>query len=649
MVDSYKTSFVVGSHVTFPGFISITLGDAPMDHFGGSSEIILFNFTRVRGARIYDLSQCPMEDEVLVPPPSVHRIASVVKLTGYLLLTLESVVSHLAYIGAASPALPTSHPAFARPHAQPAVSTVLPTSHSALARPHAQPAVSTVLPTSHSALARPHAQPAVLWMWENDDGTAFREFDPYDCEILEQAMQRGMRTFTHPNRPWLFDLVAMVQTNVNSNSKRAIKRMAPQKLSPSSASSSAAAVASASISSAQPKTSGIAALRVPQVCASDVTIVPHSADIKGGSGVVRQVMFRGNFAAMKKPNMTLTLNARDRAKFVKELEITYAVRHTACVQMLGACVDAGDMFLLLEWMEGGSLYDALGNHADRPVLPRVRLSIARNVADGLEYLHSCGIVHRDIKSLNILLTSDMRAKVCDFGLATLQTLTSSARATGGGGAAGTYPWFAPELFQGAKSNEKSDIYAFGVVLWELLTCDVPFDGLTETQVRGLLEQGKRPEIPQPLPEGFPPEFVSLICSCWDQSPELRPTAQQALAALISMDPKSHINGPVQLYPLGYSVPPHSTLLSLLTIAMPDAAALSLLQQICSHVTDKLALHQRFVDGASKYGLSALEAYCIAAYTCDARSFGRSREDSPFFMYAHNPRALPPPFSCVSIL
>ena len=483
--------------------------------------------------------------------------------------------------------------------------------------------------------------PIVQWTWENDDGTAFRDFDPSDCEILEQAMQRGVPTFKHPSRPWLFDLVAMVQTNTNSNSKRGIKRTAPPKPSPSSASASAAAVASASISSAQPKTSGAASLRVPQVCASDVTIVTHSKEFKGGGGVVRQVMFRGNFAAMKKPNITLTLNARDRAKFVKELEITYAVRHTACVQMLGACVDAGDLFLLLEWMEGGSLYDALGNHADRPVLPRVRLSIARNVADGLEYLHSCSIVHRDIKSRNILLTSDMRAKVCDFGLATLQTLTSSASATDGGGAAGTYPYFAPELFKGAKSNEKSDMYAFGVVLWELLTCDVPFDGLTETQVRGLLEQGERPEIPQPLPEGFPPEFVSLIRSCWDQSPGARPTAQQALAALISMDPKSHINGPVQLYPLGHSVPPHSTLLSLLTTAMPDAAALPLLQQICSLVVDVLALRPQFVVGASKHGLSALEAHCIAAYTCDARSFGRSREDSPFFMFVYKPRAPAP--------
>jgi len=378
--------------------------------------------------------------------------------------------------------------------------------------------------------------------------------------------------------------------------------------------------------------------------------VPLSTEFKGGSGVVRQVMYRGNLAAMKKPNVTLTLNARDRAKFVKELEITYAVKHTACVQMLGACVDANDLFLLLEWMEGGSLYDALGNHADRPVLPRLRLSMARNVADGLEYLHSCDIVHRDIKSLNILLTLDMRAKLCDFGLATLHTLTSSSRTTGGGGAAGTYPWFAPESFQGAASNEKSDMYAFGVVLWELLTCDVPFDGLTEIQVRGLLERGERPEIPQPLPEGFPPEFAALIRSCWHQSPAARPSAQQALAALISMDPRSHINGRVQLYALGHSVPPQSTLLSLLAAALPHAAAQPMLQQICRYVADVLAPGAQFVDGARRHGLSALEAHCIAAYTCDCRSFGGSREDSPFFMCARQPAAKPPPrMPCLCVL
>jgi serine/threonine protein kinase len=388
-----------------------------------------------------------------------------------------------------------------------------------------------------------------------------------------------------------------------------------------------------------PKVSGLAAIRFPLISASDVTALPHFAEFRGGNGVVRQVMYHGNLAAMKKPNVTLTLNARDRSKFVKELEITYAVKHTACVQMLGACLE-GDLFLLLEWMEGGSLYDALGNHADRPVLPRVRLSIARNVADGLEYLHSRGIVHRDIKSLNILLTSDMRAKLCDFGLATLQTLTASARTTtGGGGAAGTYPYFAPELFHGAKSSEKSDIYAFGVVLWELLTCDVPFDTLTETQVRGLLERGERPVIPEPLPSCFPPEYVHLIRRCWHQDPAARPTAQEALAALVGMDPRSHINGPVQLYPDGHSIPPFSTLLSLLTTAMPGAAAQPLLQQMTQYVTDVLAKGKEFVDATRTHGLMPLEAHCIAAYTLDARCFSCPREDSPFFVCAHSSTSL----------
>jgi serine/threonine protein kinase len=170
------------------------------------------------------------------------------------------------------------------------------------------------------------------------------------------------------------------------------------------------------------------------------------------------------------------------------------------------------MLLLMEWMEGGSLYSALDNHSVMPLLPRLRISIARNIADGLQHLHANSIIHRDIKSLNVLLTSDSRAKLCDFGLATLQTLTSTR--TGGKG--GTYPWSAPEIFQGASCDEKTDIYAFGVVMWELLTCMVPFEGLSETQVRGLVERAKRPEKPRPLPIGFSPAYIQLMERCWHQ-------------------------------------------------------------------------------------------------------------------------------------
>ena len=146
-------------------------------------------------------------------------------------------------------------------------------------------------------------------------------------------------------------------------------------------------------------------------------------------------------------------------------------------------------------------------------------------------------------------------------------------------------------------------------------------------------------IPEPLPSGFPPEYAHLIRRCWHQDPAARPTAREALAALVGMDPRSHINGPVQLYPDGHSIPPFSTLLSLLTTAMPGAAAQPLLQQMTQYVTDVLANGKEFVDATKTHGLMPLEAHCIAAYTLDARSFGCPREDSPIFVCAHSSTSL----------
>jgi serine/threonine protein kinase len=185
--------------------------------------------------------------------------------------------------------------------------------------------------------------------------------------------------------------------------------------------------------------------------------------------------------------------------------------------MYGACIDDDGMFLIMEWMEGGSLYHALGSHIVRPLPPRQRISIARDITDGLQYLHSTGILHRDIKSLNVLLSADGRAKLCDFGLATLRTLTTTTATTSGRQALGTFAWSAPEIIiSGAKHNEKCDVYSLGIIMWELLTCDVPFGDCDIAQITARLRNSERPEIPSPLPGGFPPSYVELMKRCWQQ-------------------------------------------------------------------------------------------------------------------------------------
>jgi mitogen-activated protein kinase kinase kinase 13 len=233
-------------------------------------------------------------------------------------------------------------------------------------------------------------------------------------------------------------------------------------------------------------------------------------------GTVRQAMFNGRKVAVKEPLIAGVMGARDRDKFMKELEINHCVHHPACVTFYGACIDDNGMMLLMEWMEGGSLYSPLDNHSVDPVLPPLRVSMAREIADGLQYLHANGIIHRDIQSMNVLLTSDGRAKLCDFGLAKLHSLTAASLSTASS-AVGTFAWSAPEvILDGHQYSTASDVYSMGIVFWELMTCESPFEGLDYHQVLARLRNQQRPAVPSPLPAGFTAEYVAVMTRCLHQ-------------------------------------------------------------------------------------------------------------------------------------
>jgi serine/threonine protein kinase len=308
-------------------------------------------------------------------------------------------------------------------------------------------------------------------------------------------------------------------------------------------------------------------------------------------------------AAKKQPHLARALNDRDRGKFAKELEIAHRARHPCVVSMLGACFDDDGMFLLMEWMGGGSLYDALGNHK-KSVVPRRRIKIAREIAGGLVYLHSCGIIHRDIKSLNVLLTDDGHAKLCDFCLATLHTLTTTSTTANEGRQAGTLPWMAPELvLSGSKCNESTDVYSFGIIMYELMTCEVPFEGFNNVQIEAQLKNGLRPQLPDSIPEGFPPEYIALMQRCWHQDASQRPSSHELQAALVGMDVSAQVNGPIELYPHGYVISSSATLQSVLESAMPVAANQPLILRIVAAVRDVFSHAPNIVDHSRKFIIS----------------------------------------------
>ncbi|KAG9440069.1 hypothetical protein H6P81_020234 [Aristolochia fimbriata] len=206
----------------------------------------------------------------------------------------------------------------------------------------------------------------------------------------------------------------------------------------------------------------------------------------GGSGkVYRAELKSGQTVAAKK----IRVSGEDRRAFEAEVEILGSVRHGNIVKLLCCYTGEDCRVLVYEYMPNGSLRTALHEKGGGAALDwATRRRIAVGAAHGLAYLHhDCvpPVVHRDVKSGNILLDADFRARVADFGLA-------RAMESGGGervmtGVAGSYGYIAPEYGYTLKVNEKSDVYSFGVVLLELLTGKKPVDPSSFGDARDLVK------------------------------------------------------------------------------------------------------------------------------------------------------------------
>jgi mitogen-activated protein kinase kinase kinase 9 len=139
-----------------------------------------------------------------------------------------------------------------------------------------------------------------------------------------------------------------------------------------------------------------------------------------------------------------------------------------------------------------------------------RRRIAYEIALGMNYLHSFStpIIHRDLKSLNILLDSCFRAKIADFGWTRLKSDRMTNRI-------GTFQWMAPEVIDGDMYTEKADIFSYGIILWEIAAREPPYKSIMGTKVSiDVVKYDLRPDIPKATPEAF----AKLMKRCWVNSP-----------------------------------------------------------------------------------------------------------------------------------
>ncbi|KAF9131463.1 hypothetical protein BGW39_001776 [Mortierella sp. 14UC] len=216
----------------------------------------------------------------------------------------------------------------------------------------------------------------------------------------------------------------------------------------------------------------------------------------------------------------------------KETSVLQRLRHRHIIQFYRAHEQDGHIFLIMDLAEKGSLASVIntksGGGKDLLLDWPTKTRLAHEMARGLEYIHQEGVLHRDLKSANVLLTRHMEVKLADFGLAQVrQSMSTGASISySSAGLVGTLRWMAPELLlDKPKYSSKSDMYALGMVMWEMAAnCTTPFkDQPNNVVVLALVQDGRR----EVLPHDTPAQYRELVEQCWHQNPACRPDASES--------------------------------------------------------------------------------------------------------------------------
>jgi hypothetical protein len=291
----------------------------------------------------------------------------------------------------------------------------------------------------------------------------------------------------------------------------------------------------------------------------------------GGFGQVYKATWYGTPVAVKVINTISGVSPSKKVleEFAAEINLLSGMRHPNICLYIGACLEPPNFAIVTELASNGSLWDALrlpinsyneafavcngwnhdgwpqslyatgsphprGSSMHIPIPPAgtwpwaLVKKVASGAARGMTYLHggTPPVLHRDLKSANLLLDESYNAKVCDFGLSRLKAQERSMT-----GNCGTVQWMAPEVLANERYAEPADVFSFGVILWELLSRECPYDGMDPIPCAlAVLNKHERPSIPL----WCPPAFATLIRKCWDQDPTVRPTFMQVLSALDAM-------------------------------------------------------------------------------------------------------------------
>uniref|UniRef100_H0VTB3 Mitogen-activated protein kinase kinase kinase n=1 Tax=Cavia porcellus TaxID=10141 RepID=H0VTB3_CAVPO len=267
----------------------------------------------------------------------------------------------------------------------------------------------------------------------------------------------------------------------------------------------------------------------------------------GGFGKVYRALWRGEEVAVKAARLDPEKDPAVTAEQVRqEARLFGALQHPNIIALRGACLSPPHLCLVMEYARGGALSRVL---AGRRVPPHVLVNWAVQVARGMNYLHNDApvpIIHRDLKSINILILeaienhnlADTVLKITDFGLAREWHKTTKMSA------AGTYAWMAPEVIRLSLFSKSSDVWSFGVLLWELLTGEVPYREIDALAVAYGVAMNK---LTLPIPSTCPEPFARLLEECWDPDPHGRPDFSSILKRLEVIEQSALFQMPLESF------------------------------------------------------------------------------------------------------
>lgn len=240
-----------------------------------------------------------------------------------------------------------------------------------------------------------------------------------------------------------------------------------------------------------------------------------------------------------------------RESFEKEVAVWHKLDHPNVTKFVGASMGTSELKIpqkksasnesnesnslparaccvVVEYLLGGTLKGFLIRNCRKKLTYKTVIQLALDLSRGLSYLHSQKIVHRDVKSENMLLNSQRNLKIADFGVARVEAQNPKDMT----GETGTLGYMAPEVLDGKPYNRKCDVYSFSICLWEIYCCDMPYPNLSFSEISSaVVRQNLRPDIPRCCPSAL----ANIMKRCWDPNPDKRPEMDEVVRLLEAID------------------------------------------------------------------------------------------------------------------